>query len=1030
MANHLIIGLGGTGGKVICALRKRIYEEFKSIDPGHGVNIDYVYVDSSADDLNNRSNWKVLGKSVHLGESQKVNINGINTSMLSNINMYPGLKGFLNPSDLEMMKTKMGSLINDGIGGQRRRLGRTLIANNLSDKSNPLNFDTVVHGAVNRLQQATGDTDVTFHICAGLAGGTGSGSIVDAISQIRKWYPYQPDTKSFKVRLMLYVPEMVIASPKHDAGFYQANGYAALQELNAMSVHKYCPVDVSGDVDIFTGEVQRLLQSQDAFEAAYVYTNVNERGKMLDLGQSLPKAVGDFLFQTIIASELVGGKGQLGRLVNCENNGTEPEKDQAGVLSRSRKFLSFGITKIEYPESEIREFVVYNYARQAAAQLTYNYWTGVQGFGERSMEEVGSGFLDEIKDKKNRESLMLSNAYLMLSLPIIESANTKRWKDLDMTWQNRTQADADDVQTSVEKKSWLSEFTVRCKVFYEEQYRNHGVKNFFNIQRKELKAYARFIRRHIEKKLFDEWAAGAQKGKSVLEIEKYTSLLIQDCSDRIEAFEQNKGRVIEEIEAIKAEVKAVDVEWNNIGWLKDTITNASVKIFGRYKTALCEYYTANTRVEAYDYAKELLQEIIVELTNMLEGVRAFKDQLLVINDEVTRSAASKCKVNEDSEDTNMKRYDPAKVHAIVSQYVTNRDYQSETAAAIRNRLIQNLGEDGEHTFANLYDKADKEQITDAMLDICSEHAVRAMEETAKSDPLNRMVNVNILDKLKQDLNSDDKLDAFVKEVVASSSSYVQFDPSEKSKVFAGNTGAMMSMVELCIPVATERTQAFRQQLIDAFVRNIPGFDPRQDVAEHYKENQIVAVSSNAGFPLRFLANVKVLKDKYDRLVKAPDAEFNRMVLHTESFREPLPSLYEVDVNETREMVFKPLMLAYTMNILSEQQDPITGERFVCIKQKDEFGMDAWVKLGKDFATIWNALSQDYNKAMQLINQVKSELAVQARSNDQKAALKRALGGVLQEQVLPSLCENNQFHPDYPKYKAAAVEILNNELKEL
>ena len=230
MANHLIIGLGGTGGKVIREFRKRIYEEFRDVEPGHGVQIEYVYVDSSPDDLNNRSDWKVLGKSVHLGESQKVNINGINMAMLDNINMYPGLKGFLSPEDLQMMKNKMGPLISAGIGGQRRRLGRTLLANNLSDRNNSLNFESVVKGAVNRLtSNGARDVDVTFHICAGLAGGTGSGSVIDAISQIRTWYPYQEDTKAYKIRLMLYMPEMVLASPRNDAGFYQANGYAALQ---------------------------------------------------------------------------------------------------------------------------------------------------------------------------------------------------------------------------------------------------------------------------------------------------------------------------------------------------------------------------------------------------------------------------------------------------------------------------------------------------------------------------------------------------------------------------------------------------------------------------------------------------------------------------------------------------------------------------------------------------------------------------------------------------------------------------------
>ena len=76
MANHLIIGLGGTGGKVLRELRKRVYEEFRSNNPGNGVFLDYVYVDSSLSDLEDRSGWKVLGKSVHLGTAQKVSGDG------------------------------------------------------------------------------------------------------------------------------------------------------------------------------------------------------------------------------------------------------------------------------------------------------------------------------------------------------------------------------------------------------------------------------------------------------------------------------------------------------------------------------------------------------------------------------------------------------------------------------------------------------------------------------------------------------------------------------------------------------------------------------------------------------------------------------------------------------------------------------------------------------------------------------------------------------------------------------------------
>ena len=1031
MANHLIIGLGGTGGKVLRELRKRVYEEFRSNDPGNGIYLDYIYVDSSPADLEDRTGWNVLGKSVHLGTAQKVNINGISTSVLQNINLYPGLKGFLSQSDLQMMQQEMGGLISAGIGGQRRRLGRTLMANNICDKNNTSNFEQIVRGAVGRLQHDSSDQDVTFHICAGLAGGTGSGSIIDTIAQIRTWFPYQEDTHAFKIRLFLYTPERTLVSARYDAGFYQANGYAALQELNALSIGKYHPTDVTGQKDIFTGEIRRLLDNQDAFEAAYVYTNVNEQGKVLDLAQGLPSAVADFIFQTTVGS---GMAGQLSRLVGCENDGADPERNQAGEKAHSRKFLSFGITRVEFPETEIREFMTYTYALQAARQLTFNMWQEGIGYGERTIDEVGMGFADEIKDKKNRESLMLSNNYLTLAKPIVESPATKRWRLFEETWERRTQADADDVQTTIDKKSWLGEFGKRCDEFFNSQFRQHGVVEFFKIQRQELRGYARSIRRHIEKKLFDEWASGASDTKSILEIEKYTRLLIADCTDRITGFEQQRARMEEELTNISEQIQAINVEWNEIGWLRDAITNASTKVFSKYKTAKSDYCSTATRAEAYSYAKELLQNVIMELNNMLDGILHFKDELNAINEEVLRQADSKCQTNEELSDADIKKYDAEGVRSISRQFVSDREKMSSNAATIRQRMVQNLGEDGEHTFANLYDKTDYETAVGIFLDVCQENAVRAMQDAADQDPLNKMVGVNIMEKLRQELTTDEKLERFVRLVTSTSKSYVQLDPQETAMVIPGNTGAMMPMVQLCIPQTDERTNDFKNRLVQAFVQNVPGFDPRQDIATNYKDNEIVVISANSGFPLRFLANVKECKRRYDALVTPQNGKctLNRMVLHTESFEKSLPAIFERTKEEIMAEVVKDLMLAHILGIIKEQQNPQTGAKFDAIGVPDDtFGDIQWKELGKGFADSWETLGQNEALANLLQNLVKKELNVQAKSNAQKAELRKALGQFLQQVILPSpLCENNQFNPNYPKFRNWAVEITQNELKDL
>ena len=72
--NHLIIGLGGTGGKIIREVRKTIASDPA---PGSEVNFEYLYVDTSAELMKpDDPTWKVLGRSTQLAQSQQLLIRG------------------------------------------------------------------------------------------------------------------------------------------------------------------------------------------------------------------------------------------------------------------------------------------------------------------------------------------------------------------------------------------------------------------------------------------------------------------------------------------------------------------------------------------------------------------------------------------------------------------------------------------------------------------------------------------------------------------------------------------------------------------------------------------------------------------------------------------------------------------------------------------------------------------------------------------------------------------------------------------
>jgi Tubulin like len=99
-ANHLVIGLAGTGGKIIRSLRRTIYQNYRAEQPKE-VNIRYLYVDSSDEMMKHDDpSWKILGQSVQLPLSSQLLISGLNLgSVLDNISNFPGIAPWIGDRD-------------------------------------------------------------------------------------------------------------------------------------------------------------------------------------------------------------------------------------------------------------------------------------------------------------------------------------------------------------------------------------------------------------------------------------------------------------------------------------------------------------------------------------------------------------------------------------------------------------------------------------------------------------------------------------------------------------------------------------------------------------------------------------------------------------------------------------------------------------------------------------------------------------------------------------------------------------------
>ena len=73
MNSHILIGLGGTGGKVLKAIRKRIYTEFPNDEERNKLPIGFIYVDSTREMMEpGDPTFRVMGKDASFTESEFV----------------------------------------------------------------------------------------------------------------------------------------------------------------------------------------------------------------------------------------------------------------------------------------------------------------------------------------------------------------------------------------------------------------------------------------------------------------------------------------------------------------------------------------------------------------------------------------------------------------------------------------------------------------------------------------------------------------------------------------------------------------------------------------------------------------------------------------------------------------------------------------------------------------------------------------------------------------------------------------------
>ena len=225
--NHLIIGLGGTGGRVLKELKK-----LSSGSLSRNCGMEFLHVDSTSEYSRDFDHHEFYNISTDIRKT--ADYNGILSSKFDKGQMDSSAI-WKNIRPIAEGCHWMEYWSNSQGANQNRRAGRMQFGARIMD------VDRCIYNRIAKLHNSTGvspDIDLNVFIILHLSGGTGSGSLVDMIMLIKRYY------RDAQINVIGILP--TIPPPMgHDAGRYLANAYAALMELMALNKGDFTPIDIT-----------------------------------------------------------------------------------------------------------------------------------------------------------------------------------------------------------------------------------------------------------------------------------------------------------------------------------------------------------------------------------------------------------------------------------------------------------------------------------------------------------------------------------------------------------------------------------------------------------------------------------------------------------------------------------------------------------------------------------------------------------------------------------------------------------------
>ncbi|MGE9269301.1 MAG: tubulin-like doman-containing protein, partial [Verrucomicrobiales bacterium] len=582
MKNHLFIGLGGQGGKSIAELRKvfdQRDEDAKSLyDAGH--RWDFLYIDSSRDVTNNRQNWTHFGKNLSLDDSSFLYLKDDGQDLQVNaLALKPDVSPWIGKTQL-LEKFLEG---NQGIQGanQRRRLGRLLFANNA---------DNVQHAICDQKigQLTTNGNQCAIHIFASLAGGTGSGSIVDLVTLLRTRYPNAAVGDGFPIFLYLYVTDEDFQEAQ--VGYFHQNQFSALRDLNALACGKLKPTLLGSS---HAGE---RYTGAEPFTQILLSTGLNDRNSRIKLNKQ-HQIVAESAFERIFAYCSGHLDEESQRPLTGEDRQASYPGEPLGNLLRSFRFGSSGMRRWEVPTEEIHDLLANELYVSSFRQMLYQNWNDESGFLGERLPAAQSGQNDLVKSLDDT-----------VSRALIENS---RLAEIATAMEAELNAVHEGIKKEGFKDLDLDGYETRLKERYSTHVGGQGVDELFKAFAKTREESVTELISTIQDAIRGIWTRNSNPlGLS------YVPDALLALQESIRNRSGGKNATGTDNSALRVRMEARKSEWAKMTALSRPFRQADLA--GAHKRDLLNLLKSDLRSRAVQEDREILDRLAVHL-GQLEG---------------------------------------------------------------------------------------------------------------------------------------------------------------------------------------------------------------------------------------------------------------------------------------------------------------------------------------------------------------------------------------------------------------------------